>query len=139
MHRVVLDTNQLISSLLSRRGLQRALIDHWREGAFLLFLAPGQLPEVTEVLDRPKITGKYRITPENRDAFLRLLDQDAIPLPDHVAPRVCRDPDDDYLLGCAAAGRVHYLVTGDADLLTLKRYETVVILTAREFLAVLRR
>jgi len=139
VHRVVLDTNQLVSSLLSRRGLQHALIDHWREGAFLLFLAPGQLPEVAEVLDRPKITEKYRITPENRDAFLRLLDQDAIPLPDHVAPRVCRDPDDDYLLGCAAGGGVQYLVTGDADLLALKRYETVVILTAREFLAVLRR
>jgi len=45
----------------------------------------------------------------------------------------------DVILGCAAGGGVQYLVTGDADLLALKRCETVVILTAREFLAVLRR
>jgi putative PIN family toxin of toxin-antitoxin system len=92
---------------------------------------------VAEVLNRPKITKKYRITRADRDAFLRLLQQDAIPLPHQVAPRVCRDPDDDYLLGCAAGAAVDYLVTGDADLLTLRRYQTVVILTARDFLTVL--
>lgn len=139
VHKVVLDTNQLISSLLSTQGLQRALLDQWRAGAFLLFVAPGQRQEITEVLDRPKIAEKYRITPADRNAFLHLLDHDAIPLPHHAAAGVCRDPDDDYLLGCAAHACIEYLVTGDDDLLTLKRFETVVILTARDFLTILAR
>ncbi len=137
VHKVVLDTNQLVSSLLSTQGLQRALIDHWRAGAFLLFVAPSQRQEITDVLDRPKIAEKYRITPADRDAFLHLLDQDAIPLPHHAAAGVCRDAEDDYLLGCAASAGIEYLVTGDDDLLTLKRFKTVVILTARDFLTIL--
>ena len=80
MLRVVLDVNQLVSSLLSTRGLQRQLIDAWRQGAYLL-----------------------------------LLRQDALLLPHAEAPDVCRDPSDDLLLGCAAAGDANYLVTGDAD------------------------
>jgi hypothetical protein len=79
VHKVVLDTNQLVSSLLSTQGLQRQLINAWRRRAFLLFLAPGQIDEVAEVLGRPKIQKKYPITPGDREAFLLLLRQDACP------------------------------------------------------------
>ena len=137
MHKVVLDTNQFVSSLLSTHGPQRRLIDAWRQRAFLLLLAPGQIDEVAAVLSRPKIRKKYPIAPRDRDAFLQLLRVDALLLPHIEAPRVCRDPDDDYLLGCAAAGGVDYLVTGDDDLLTVGRYREVSILRAREFLALL--
>jgi predicted nucleic acid-binding protein len=47
---------------------------------------------------------------------------------------VCRDPDDAYLLGCAASGGVDYLVT---DLLAVGRYYGVRIVDARQFLSVL--
>jgi predicted nucleic acid-binding protein len=50
---------------------------------------------------------------------------------------VCRDPDDDYLLGCAAARGADYVVTGDDDLLVVGRYRDVAIVNAREFLALL--
>jgi putative PIN family toxin of toxin-antitoxin system len=133
----VLDVNQLVSSLLSTRGLQRQLIDAWRQRAFLLLLAPGQIDEVAEILARPKIRKKYRILPEDREAFQQLLRADALLLPLAAAPKVCRDPDDDYLLGCAAAGNANYLVTGDQDLLVIGSYRGVAIVTAREFLALL--
>ena len=137
MLKVVLDTNQLVSSLLSTQGLQRQLIDAWRRGAFLLLLVPRQIDEVAAVLSRPKIRTKYPIAAEDREAFVELLRLDALPLPHLRAPGVCRDPDDDYLLGCAAAGAADYLVTGDQDLLTVGRYQGVTILSAREFLAIL--
>lgn len=57
--------------------------------------------------------------------------------PEDKAPAVCRDPSDDSLLGCAAAGDANYLVTGDGNLLAVGRYGGVTILTAREFLALL--
>lgn len=137
MHRVLLDTNQLVSSLLSTQGLQSQLLDAWRRRTFLLCLAPRQLEEVAEVLRRPKIARKYAISPEDRQAFVELLRADGLLLPDAPPAEVCRDPDDDHLLGCAAAGGVDYLVTGDADLLTLGQYRDVPILDARAFLTLL--
>ncbi|MBI5379195.1 MAG: putative toxin-antitoxin system toxin component, PIN family, partial [Nitrospirae bacterium] len=51
-----------------------------------------------------------------------------------VRPKVCRDPDDDAILGCAVEGRANYLVTGDQDLLVLREYMGVHIITARHYL-----
>lgn len=113
------------------------MIDAWRDRRFVLFLCPGQAEEVAEVLSRPKIRKKYPIPAEDREAFLRLLRLDAFLLPDAQAPGICRDPDDDYLLGCADAGGADYLVTGDQDLLAVGRYQSVTVLRAREFLAIL--
>ena len=137
MLRVLLDTNQLVSSLLSTGGPQGQLIDAWRRRAFALLMTPGQLEEVAEVLSRPKIARKYPISGTDRRAFQELLRSEAILLPDEPAPGVCRDADDDYLLGCAAAGGVEYLVTGDADLLSVGRYQGVSIVDARQFLGLL--
>ena len=88
MLRVVLDVNQLVSSLLSTRGLQRQLIDAWRQCAFLLLLASGQIDEDAEVLARPKIRKKYPIPPQDVDAFLHLLRADSLLLPHTLAPGV---------------------------------------------------
>lgn len=137
MHRTVLDSNQLVSSLLSAHGLQWQLVDAWRQRTFILLLAPGQIEEVADVLTRPRIRKKYPTSPEDREGFLHLLRTDAILLPHASPPGVCRDPDDDYLLGCAAAGAAAYLVTGDEDLLAVGSFRSVTILRAREYLAIL--
>lgn len=137
MLRVLLDTNQLVSSLLTSRGLQRELIDAWRRRAFALLVAPGQVEEVEQVLTRPKIAKKYPITRGDRERFLELLRGEGILLPSHERPNVCRDRDDDDLLGCAAAGEADYLVTGDEDLLSLGAYRGVTVVRARVFLSIL--
>jgi predicted nucleic acid-binding protein len=93
-----------------------------------------QIDEVAEVLARPKIKKRYPLAPEDGEAFLHLLRQDAALLPHRAAPGMCRDPDDDSLLGCAVAGAADYLVTGDEDLLAVGRYRGLAIVTAREFL-----
>ncbi len=137
MLRVLLDTNQLVSSLLSTRGPQRELLDAWRQRAFLLFLTAEQLDEVREVLGRPKIARKYPIPAGDRQVFVDLLRSEAVLLPNEPPPGICRDPDDDHLLGCAAAGGVEYLVTGDADLPRIGRFRETSIVEARAFLRLL--
>lgn len=139
MLRVLLDTNQLVSSVLSTRGVQGRIVDEWRRQAFVLFLGPGQVEEVAEVLSRPKITKKYALTTTDRQALLTLLHAEAVLLSDAPAPGVCRDPDDDYLLGCAAARSLDHLVTGDAALLAVGRYRRVTIVDGRQFLGILSR
>ena len=47
--------------------------------------------------------------------------------------KICRDPDDDKFLGCAKDSHALYIVSGDKDLLVIKEYENIQIMTAKEF------
>jgi len=46
---------------------------------------------------------------------------------------ICRDKDDDHVLACALETKADYLVTGDGDLLILKKFHKTCIVTPREF------
>lgn len=48
--------------------------------------------------------------------------------------KICRDPDDNHLLEVAVEAHVEYLITGDKDLLELKKFENVRIITPSKFL-----
>ncbi|MCL1947733.1 MAG: putative toxin-antitoxin system toxin component, PIN family [Chitinivibrionia bacterium] len=47
---------------------------------------------------------------------------------------ICRDPDDDKFIACAIDGKCKYIVSGDKDLLELKSFKNVEIVTVREFM-----
>lgn len=49
-----------------------------------------------------------------------------------VPAGLCRDPQDDAILGLAAAAGAECLVTGDDDLLVLKRYHETDIISPRQ-------
>jgi uncharacterized protein len=50
---------------------------------------------------------------------------------------ICRDPDDDKFLACAASAKVAFLVSGDKDLCSLGKFDRVRILTPEQLLAML--
>jgi predicted nucleic acid-binding protein len=56
-----------------------------------------------------------------------------VELPESV-PRICRDPDDDWVIACAVAGEADVIVSGDEDLLTLNQVGTIPVLSAAQFL-----
>lgn len=45
-----------------------------------------------------------------------------------------RDSDDNQVLETAVAGKCNFLITGDEDLLTLKKYQQIQIVTPAQFL-----
>jgi uncharacterized protein len=49
--------------------------------------------------------------------------------------QACRDPNDDHVIATAIAVHAGIIVTGDKDLLTLGQFQSVRIITAREFLS----
>jgi putative PIN family toxin of toxin-antitoxin system len=49
---------------------------------------------------------------------------------------VSQDPDDDMVLECALVGCAQYIVTGDRHLLSLGHYQSILIVKARDFLAI---
>lgn len=50
---------------------------------------------------------------------------------------ICRDPKNDMVIECAVIAGADLIVTGDKDLLTVKTYEGIRVLTPREFLQLL--
>lgn len=47
--------------------------------------------------------------------------------------RICRDSEDDKFISCAVDGRCIYIVSGDNDLLSLKDYDGIEIITVVQF------
>jgi putative PIN family toxin of toxin-antitoxin system len=74
-------------------------------------------------------------TKQERENALALISEAAqdIVHPTETPSGICRDKDDDNVLACAWEGAVDYLVTGDKDLLHLKVFKGIRIITPREF------
>ena len=52
---------------------------------------------------------------------------------------ICRDPKDGFILECAQTGNADLIVTGDKDLLSLKLFNGIQIVTPRQYLNFPRR
>lgn len=132
--RVVIDTNVLVSALISPRGTPAAIYDAWREGRFTLLTCSEQLDELRATFRKPAIA--RLIKPYQAGRLVNALKDVAeviAPL-----PRVerSRDPADNFLLALAEAGEADFLVTGDKHgLLSLSRHRTAQIISARSFAA----
>ena len=57
--------------------------------------------------------------------------------PKPLSKLVCRDADDDLVLATALAAKAEVIVTGDNDLLVLKEFQDVRILSPRQFVEML--
>lgn len=115
-HRLVLDTNTLISRMLLPKGVAGRAVDKALESGVLL-MSEETLAELVAVLNRPKFD-RY-VSLEDRRQFLRLLGGVARIVPIHHRITACRDPKDDMLLHVALNGEAQALITGDQDLLVL--------------------
>ena len=137
--RVVLDTNVIISATLTRGGNEHRVLRAWGRGRFDLVFSPAMLEELGRALMYERLR-KYRwMTEPEVITLLEALAHSSELVPGTVTVKASRDPDDDKFLGAAIEGVADYVVTGDRDLLDLSRYESVRMVTARAFLAILRQ
>lgn len=131
--RCVLDTNVLVSALLSPLGKPRMAVDRAiREGAILLSF--DTLTELFEVLSRKRF--RPYIDEEDIRRFLAALTREAEWIDITRQISACRDPKDDKFLSLAVNGKASPLVTGDADLLALDPFEGIQILSPAAFVGV---
>lgn len=134
--RVILDTNILLSGIISPRGTPARLIEAWLDRRFALVSHEKQLAELREVSRRPKI--RALVPPAAIGRVVNQISRIA-GMPGKLPP-VERSPDprDDFLLALCEASEADWLVTGDkADLLALDRHGRTRIATAAVFAAAL--
>ena len=124
---VVPDTNVLIAALVAK-GLCTEVITHAIRERSLVSSA-ALLDELDET-----IKAKFRITPAVA-TFLKLFRKEIRLVEPMLLPKqVCRDADDDLVLGTAVAAKADLIVTGDQDLLVLRAYKGIEIVTPRQYL-----
>ena len=136
--RAILDTNVIVSAVLSPGSPPDSILRASRRGALDLVTSAPLLRELEDVLGRSRIAERLGWTPEERASFFAALTDFAV----IVAPRrklqvVKADPADNRVLEAAVAGGVDYIVSGDRDLLELGSYQDIPILTPARFAAVL--
>jgi putative PIN family toxin of toxin-antitoxin system len=125
--KVVLDTNVLVAAFATR-GLCEAVFEACL-ASHEIILSEHILGELHRHL-----RGKFKMPPRQVDATLAFLREHAtVVRPAKVPASACRDRADLAVLGTALAAEADCLVTGDHDLLTLKRFQGIPLLSPRAF------
>ena len=127
--RIVLDTNIFIYFLISEsfHKLDKRLKNH----QVRLLFSEELLYEFLQVANRPKFKKYF----SDREVSNLLEDlhvySDFIDV--HSSVNICRDKKDNFLLALCADGKADYLITGDDDLLALKKFKKTNILKIADY------
>ena len=128
--RILFDTNVLFAAF-AVRGFCEELIEETVDLCAIVWSTPLH-NELVRALRRKRL-----LSPAAAEAIAAFSDLCQMVNPVTFPKRVCRDPDDDLVLATAIAGRADLIVTGDNDLLVLKRFGGIRILSPRQVLEIL--
>lgn len=128
MIRVVIDTNVLVSALLTG-GLPEAVVDLAISGEVQWFASESILAEYEDVIKRPRLAIDFD---KAADAMARIRAIVSIVSP-AVRVAAARDPDDNQFLECADTAQAHFLVSGNIRHFPEVWKETRIV-TPREFI-----
>jgi len=135
---IVLDTNVIVSGLLSPSGPPAEIINHWETDRFEVVTSSPLLNELERVLHYPRVQRYLKRSPDEVAAFVNRFSRVTTVVEPQLTLEVIKeDPDDNRVLESAADGRASYIVSGDEHLLDLKKYNEIVILKPAEFLTFL--
>ena len=134
MIRVTPDTNVLISGLFYDSN-ERAVLQAAIKGPVRLVLSMEIIDELIRVLEK-----KFKVDPAlARDYVLRLNEFFDIVTPRKLSGTLVRDREDAKIIECAYYGHSDYIVSGDRDFLSLKRYQHTKIVSPSELARIVRR
>jgi putative PIN family toxin of toxin-antitoxin system len=129
--RIIIDSNIWISFLLTRDYLKFDKII--ADAELILIFSQELVDEFVEVTQRNKFKKYFDI--EDVENLLLKIKNRAVIVDVKSKVAACRDPKDDFLLSLAIDGKATHIITGDKDLLALKKYEKTKILTMTEYLS----
>ncbi|HYA88955.1 MAG TPA: putative toxin-antitoxin system toxin component, PIN family [Nitrospirota bacterium] len=132
---IVLDTNVLVTGLLTPSGVCGEIVRMVSSGELVLCLDARILAEYNEVLQRPK----FKFDEDKVAALLDYIEYHGRTIASNPLVQSLPDIDDDPFLEVALAGRVTCLITGNKLHFPLKLRKGVKVLSPREFLDFYKR
>jgi len=130
--KAVFDTNVLMAAFLTE-GLCSRILLRANRGNFELYISNSILSEFEEALRTKAQFSRQEI--QTIISLVSKIVQLAEPKENDKkkAHGICRDETDDHVLACALACHADYLVTGDKDLLEVKRIQDLTVISPRKF------
>jgi putative PIN family toxin of toxin-antitoxin system len=128
--RVVLDTNVIVSAVLTRGGLESRILRHTLNGEFRLYASLPILREYAEVLGR----AKFRLSKSAQQRIIEGIEGASIVVVPKLHLLACSDPEDNMFLECSETAHADYLLTGNLRHFPATWKSTRVV-SSRQFLA----
>ena len=138
MLRAVPDANVYVSAAVRAEGQPGQIVERFlRDAAFEIVLSQAIVGEVLRAFTYPKVRKYIRrgLDPERWFEDIVVLAQPVAG--DYELSGVSRDRDDDKYIAAAIEGRAAFVVAGDSDLLQVKEYEGIRVVSPRVFLDLL--
>lgn len=139
MTRVVIDANVLVSAIINKPfSVSQEIYQNFINKHFLLIVSPSILEEVEDVLNRDRVMKLHR---HSNKALQKIINEIAdlnLVVHGRIEVEVVRDPDDDKIISAAVEGKADYIVSRDKDLLDIKEYHGIKIISPEQFMGLLR-
>ena len=133
--KIVIDSNVFVSSFFWK-GNPRKIFDRVLDGYDELIITDEIISEIKYVMSKEKFDAS---THEIED-YLKIIENNSQKITyDYKDNNISRDPDDDKILQCGIEGKVGFIISGDKDLLVLKEYSGIKILSPREYLEIVEK
>lgn len=123
--RLVIDTNLFISGLLNPHGPSSILIEYLPRKRYQLLISGEILKEYQDVINRFR-----KISYTKRNKLVGKIRANALwvkPI-EHFSV-IKTDPKDDKFIDCAVAGGGNFIVSNDRDLLDMKEFRSIYIIS----------
>ena len=133
--KIVLDTNVLVSGLLTPFGTSGEIVRMISAGILVLLYDSRILLEYQEVLHRPK----FHFNKEHIDSLLDYIEKSGQAVPGSPLKNPLPDPDDEPFLEIAIAGRAECVITGNKSHYPRQSREGIKILSPSEFIDYYRK
>lgn len=135
--KIVLDTNQLISAILTPDGKPAMILDEVLAGTLTLVISSKIIQEAEKVISYPKLAKllkKKGVSLEKIKALLDKLRVIGVMTHDSLHLDIIHaDPSDNMILACAVEGEADFIISGDHHLTDLKTYQSIRIVDPATF------
>ena len=131
---IVLDTNVIISGLLSEEDTYPAkIINSWLLGNIKIVISPDLKQELNQVLKKPYIVDIFHNNKHIKPIIGKLLNKATLIYPKPISKVVFSDKTDHFLLELAITSKSKIIVTGDKQVLNIKKANGIFIMSPKEF------
>lgn len=126
--KIIVDTNVVISGTFFG-GYPRKILEAVVNNEVFAYASKSIVDEYLEIIDEMINSKQGKITKKILDPFIKKL----IVIKPTTKIELSRDSDDDKFIECAVDSKATYIVSGDKDLLDIKKYKNIEIVTAKKF------